>query len=171
MEKSKNSINVEGGFLFWGGRIFSKSVSVGPTFIREMRVCFFLTLPKLVAVSFYLHHSVRNNHSFVAILRSLSFCLKSHLKSIPTFLCLSCNKNKSLWAALLMKRKVIYKYDYRTKPENSSTHVTLFISSVSNYNWTICFLFFAWTTIVYSVSRFKFQFCQLFYILCMLSCT
>ena len=38
VEKSKNSINVEGGFLFCGGRNFSKSVSVGPTFIREMRV-------------------------------------------------------------------------------------------------------------------------------------
>ena len=38
MEKSKNSINVEGGFLFCGGWNFSKSVSVGPTFIREMRV-------------------------------------------------------------------------------------------------------------------------------------
>ena len=39
MEKSKNSINVEGGFLFCGGWNFSKSVSVGSTFIREMRVC------------------------------------------------------------------------------------------------------------------------------------
>ena len=38
MEKSKNSINVEGGFLFFGGWNFSKSVSAGPTFIREMRV-------------------------------------------------------------------------------------------------------------------------------------
>ena len=38
MEKSKKSINVEGGFLFCGGWNFSKSVSVGPTFIREMRV-------------------------------------------------------------------------------------------------------------------------------------
>ena len=38
MEKSKNSINVEGGFLFCGGWNFSKSVSVGSTFIREMRV-------------------------------------------------------------------------------------------------------------------------------------
>ena len=32
------SINVEGGFFFCGGWNFSKSVSVGPTFIREMRV-------------------------------------------------------------------------------------------------------------------------------------
>ena len=31
------SINVEGGF-FCGGLNFSKSVSVGPMFIREMRV-------------------------------------------------------------------------------------------------------------------------------------
>ena len=38
VEKSKKSINVEGGFLFCGGGNFSKSVSVGPTFIREMRV-------------------------------------------------------------------------------------------------------------------------------------
>ena len=38
MEKSKNSINVEGGFLFCGGWNFSKSVNVGPTLIREMRV-------------------------------------------------------------------------------------------------------------------------------------
>ena len=38
MEKSKNSINVEGRFLFCGGWNFSKSVSKGPTFIREMRV-------------------------------------------------------------------------------------------------------------------------------------
>ena len=38
MEKSKKSINVEGGFLFCGGRNFLKSVSVGSTFIREMRV-------------------------------------------------------------------------------------------------------------------------------------
>ena len=37
-KKSKESINVEGGFLFCGGWNFSKSVSVGPTFIREMRV-------------------------------------------------------------------------------------------------------------------------------------
>ena len=39
MEKSKNSIYVEGGFLFCGGWNFSKLVSVGPTFIRKMRVC------------------------------------------------------------------------------------------------------------------------------------
>jgi len=38
VEKSKKSINVEGGFLFCGGWNFSKSVSVDPTFIREMRV-------------------------------------------------------------------------------------------------------------------------------------
>ena len=38
MEKSKKSINMEDGFLFFGGWNFSKSVSVGPTFIREMRV-------------------------------------------------------------------------------------------------------------------------------------
>ena len=38
MEKYKNSINVEGGFLFRGGWNFSKSVSMGPTFIRKMRV-------------------------------------------------------------------------------------------------------------------------------------
>ena len=38
MEKSKISINMEGGFLFCGGWNFSKSVSVGSTFIREMRV-------------------------------------------------------------------------------------------------------------------------------------
>ena len=38
MEKSKKSINVEGGFLFCGGWNFFKSVSVGSTFIREMRV-------------------------------------------------------------------------------------------------------------------------------------
>ena len=38
MEKSKISINVEGGFLFCGGWNFFKSVSVGSTFIREMRV-------------------------------------------------------------------------------------------------------------------------------------
>ena len=41
MEKSKKSINEEGGFLFWGGWNFSKLVSVGSTFIREMRVCLF----------------------------------------------------------------------------------------------------------------------------------
>ena len=38
MEKSKKSINEEGGFLFCGGWNFSKSVSVGSTFIRDMRV-------------------------------------------------------------------------------------------------------------------------------------
>ena len=38
MEKSKISINVKGGFLFSGGWNFLKSVSVGSTFIREMRV-------------------------------------------------------------------------------------------------------------------------------------
>ena len=38
VEKSKKSVNVEGGFLFCGGWNFSKSVSVGPMFIREMRV-------------------------------------------------------------------------------------------------------------------------------------
>jgi hypothetical protein len=38
VEKSKKSINVEDGFLFCGGWNFSKSVSVGSTFIREMRV-------------------------------------------------------------------------------------------------------------------------------------
>ena len=38
MEKSKKSINMEGGFLFCGGWNFSKLVSVGSTFIREMRV-------------------------------------------------------------------------------------------------------------------------------------
>ena len=40
MEKSKNSINVEGGILFCGEWIFLKSVSMGPTFIREMRVLY-----------------------------------------------------------------------------------------------------------------------------------
>ena len=38
MEKSKKSINVEGGFLFCGGWKYSKSLSMDPTFIREMRV-------------------------------------------------------------------------------------------------------------------------------------
>ena len=38
MEKSKISINVEGGFLFCGGWNFFKSVSVGFEFIKEMRV-------------------------------------------------------------------------------------------------------------------------------------
>ena len=38
VEKSNISINVEGGFLFCGGWNFSKLVSVGSTFIREMRV-------------------------------------------------------------------------------------------------------------------------------------
>ena len=41
VEKSKKSIIEEGGFLFWGGWNFSKSVNVGPTFIREMRVLIF----------------------------------------------------------------------------------------------------------------------------------
>ena len=38
VEKSRNSINLEGGFLFCGEWNFSKLVCVGPTFIREMRV-------------------------------------------------------------------------------------------------------------------------------------
>ena len=38
MENSKKSINVEGGFLFYGGWNLSKSVNVGSTFIREVRV-------------------------------------------------------------------------------------------------------------------------------------
>ena len=38
VEKSKKSINMEGGFLFCGGWNFSKSISVGVEFIREMRV-------------------------------------------------------------------------------------------------------------------------------------
>ena len=38
VEKSKKSINMEGGFLFYGGWNFSKLVSVGSTFIRKMRV-------------------------------------------------------------------------------------------------------------------------------------
>ena len=41
MEKSKKAINVEGGFFFYGGWNFSKSVSVGSAFIREMRVLSF----------------------------------------------------------------------------------------------------------------------------------
>ena len=41
MEKSEKSINVEGGFLFCGGGNFSKSVSVGSTFIREMKALLF----------------------------------------------------------------------------------------------------------------------------------
>ena len=46
MEKFKNSINVVGGFLFCGGWNFSKSVSVGSTFIREMRVsmCMYIAM-------------------------------------------------------------------------------------------------------------------------------
>ena len=40
--KSKISINVEDGFLFCGGWNFFKSVSVGSTFIREMRVVIIL---------------------------------------------------------------------------------------------------------------------------------
>ena len=38
MEKSKISINMECGLLFCGGWNFLKSVSMGSTFIREMRV-------------------------------------------------------------------------------------------------------------------------------------
>ena len=47
LEKSKKSLNEEGGFLFWGGWNISKSVSVGSTFIREMRVhtVWFLWVP------------------------------------------------------------------------------------------------------------------------------
>ena len=41
VEKSKKSINVEDGVLFCGGWDFSKSVNVGSTFIREMRVYVF----------------------------------------------------------------------------------------------------------------------------------
>ena len=51
MEKSKNSINVEGGFLFCGGWNFSKSVSVDPTFIREMRVQKFILKFRTVYVN------------------------------------------------------------------------------------------------------------------------
>ena len=37
-----NEINKRGGGIFFcGGWNFSKSVSMGPTFIREMRVCIF----------------------------------------------------------------------------------------------------------------------------------
>ena len=36
--KSKISINVEDGFLFCGGWIFFKSVSVDSAFVRDMRV-------------------------------------------------------------------------------------------------------------------------------------
>ena len=50
MEKSKNSINVEVGFLFCGGWNFSKSVSVGPTFIREMRVHYHIFAPQHVTI-------------------------------------------------------------------------------------------------------------------------
>ena len=46
VEKSKNSINVEGGFLFCGGWNFSKTVSKGPTFTREMRVLDKITAKK-----------------------------------------------------------------------------------------------------------------------------
>ena len=35
---NSNKRGVEGGFLFCGGGNFSKSVSMGSTFIREMRV-------------------------------------------------------------------------------------------------------------------------------------
>ena len=38
MEKFKKSRNVEGELLFCRGWDFSKSVSVGPTFIKEIRV-------------------------------------------------------------------------------------------------------------------------------------
>jgi len=34
----RKTINVEGGFLFCGGWNFSKLVSMGPTFIREIIV-------------------------------------------------------------------------------------------------------------------------------------
>ena len=53
MEKSKISINVEGGFLFCGGWNFLKLVSVGSTFIREMRVTN-LMLAGIVTSSFLL---------------------------------------------------------------------------------------------------------------------
>ena len=46
MEKSKNSINLEGGFLFCGGWNFLKSVGMGSTFIREIRECRFLYMKK-----------------------------------------------------------------------------------------------------------------------------
>ena len=67
MEKSKKSINLEDGFFFCGGWNFSKSVSVGSTFIREMRVprtyC-----PKIYAVPCvvsFLSHNVGNSRLIV----------------------------------------------------------------------------------------------------------
>ena len=55
MKKSKISINVEGGFLFCGGWNFSKSVSVGSTFIREMRV---LWLDYLLQTVYIIHDTI-----------------------------------------------------------------------------------------------------------------
>ena len=60
MEKSKISINVEGGFLFCGGWNFSKSVIVDPTFIREIRV-----LKEQIVFLFLLHNSVKSIYVFM----------------------------------------------------------------------------------------------------------
>ena len=66
MEKSKKLIYMEGGFLFCGGWNFSKSVSVDPTFIREMRVaefpCFYQFLHDVFIKLFCL--DLQNNFTF-----------------------------------------------------------------------------------------------------------
>ena len=56
-------INVEGGFLYCGGWNFSKSVSVGPTLIREMRVVYAYLIIYSILVDLSLRLVIQNNKS------------------------------------------------------------------------------------------------------------
>ena len=53
---------MEGGFCFCGGWNFSKSVSVGSTFIREMRVCAFFHVSRFFSWGLFskLPHCLQN---------------------------------------------------------------------------------------------------------------
>ena len=59
-----NKRGVEGGFLFCGGWDFLKSVSVGSTFIREMRVDLTMVLKKKSDKDFKKVGSICGNLSF-----------------------------------------------------------------------------------------------------------
>ena len=75
-KKSKDSINVEGRFFFCGGWNFSKSVSVGSTFTREMKVYRIDQTVNILKPSFIErssdHFPLRNQMDMIFVLKTNS---------------------------------------------------------------------------------------------------
>ena len=119
MERSKNSINEEGRFLFCGGWNFSKSVRVGPTFIREMRVVSFV-------------HLVLNYSSAYTV-----FCLHGCFSKV--------SKNRASRGPPV----VAVKFDYVFSGQILSLPTTVLYGGPATYKNCVCTPFCGWYAPIY----------------------